>query len=526
MYRYGTRTSSFEQLMASCPLHPRSVNSKREARRLVLLYCDTKSLLALRLVSKDISTWVNREESRFFREIHITLDLGGEYLFTPASWVALQRVGKFARRVIFTLVVRNGRRKIEFKHGYNNSRSRAVRASTSNPLPEENLFDSQGRFSLVGSPVPILGGVFKHFYVNEDEPDGLFKRVFDLTPNMHSLCLRDQVIWEKAYPERLEAEWGRTLVDEALIYIRCQFEEWLLARLDRLHKLEVLSRLEEEAQIEEVARFKKQAVLGQLAYLEEFLLTQIENMSRLNLIAQYEELTRIQGVVKQKGLVQLGQLTQLAESLLTRRKELAQLKNQARLPKLLEMQVGSPLALWHFRTSPGTIRALNITLPAAILSQPYERKQIVKRGIYGFLAGFSGVIESLSIAFATFQRPGAPAVAVKDSVEIGNAGNPLTYDLDPDYGGGEKIFYPILTKLSLKNMQLTWEGGLKVFFTERAQNCIDLVLTRCTFTSHQGCREFYELFELQNAQKLINSDVPLVLTRKLRLPGEYGFGIG
>lgn len=532
MYRYYQRPvpATLEQVLAACPLHLRSINSKRSARRLILHYCDSSSLLSLRLVSRNIALWTSREEARYFNDIHVTLHLTEDSRITPASWEALERVGKLARRVIFTFVVKSGAKKIKFEKG-------PARLATLNPLPREVRFDTRGRPSIIQPLAPILGGVFRDFDVTDEEPDGLFKRVFDLTPNMQTLCIRDQVVWEDTRPEEMEEEWGRTLVDEALIYLRCQFEDSLLARAEELNRLEELNQYEQVAQIEERTRLRKQAILKKLTWLEEPLLDRLENQCQLNLVAQSEELARIKNEAQARNLVRLDELIRLEESVLAGREEIARFKEQARFPKLLEMQVGSPLALWHFRTFPGygnggdplrgarlwgTIKTLKITFPAVIPGRSPGRKRIVKKGVYDFLAEFSQRIETLAIGFTKVQR----RKSSRTSATIVNGDNPLVYDLDPEFGGGgETTFYPVLKKLGLKNMHLKWHGGLKEFFIERAPNCVDVVLVNCTFVSDNDCMGFYGLFELQNAQRLGNPGVPLVLTRKLRLPDARGFRI-
>lgn len=511
---------SFERVMWSCPVHPHGTNSKRNARRSILQHCDTESLLALRLVSRNMCEWAKREESRCFRDIRLTLRLTEESPIAPGNWDALQRIGHLGQRVIFTLVVTSRDKMLEFED------NGAARTPTLNPLPNERRWDSRGKYSLIELPVPVLGGVFSALDVGEDEPDGLFKRVLDLTPNMQSLCIRDQVLWEGAPRAEIGADWGRTLVDEALIYLRCQLEESLSARFVELDRLGQLCRHEEASRRRELAELEALAALEELSLLEECLVAEFGKLPGLDPAAQSERLACIKEEANRNKLTRLDRLFQLEESLMAQRGEVARLKAQVRLPKLLEMQVGSPLALWHFRTSAGygngggqvpgagtwaTIKTLNITLPTITPGLTRGRKRTVKKAVYTFLAEFAETVETLAIGFAIPPSGRAPATA--------ETGNPLVYDLDPEFGGGGEIaMYPALKKLGLKNMRLAWEGGLKEFLTERAPACVDLVLVGCGFASQQACKGLYGLFELQNAEKLCHAGVPLLLTRKLRLP--------
>lgn len=520
--------SSFERIMDSCPLHPLSKNSKRAARRSILYYCDLKSLLALRLVSRAVGEWTSREESRYFHDIRITLNLAEKNSITSSNWNALQRIGHLGQRVIFTLIATDEwKKKIEFSN-------RHERAPTLNPLPNEWRYNASGKFSPVEQPVPILGGVFDAFNVHNHEPHGLFKRVLDRVPNMQSLCVRDRGVWEDTSCMEVDANWGRTLVDEALIYLRCQLEESIQSRFEDLEQIEGFYQLEKVSRTRELAELETLVALNQLTRLEEWLVAQLEGLSRLKLLAKSVKLARIKEVARENKVTRFDQLFMLEESLTARYEEVAQLRKQTRFPKSLEMQVGSPLALWHFRTCLGygngggslpgtgtwnTIKALHITLPAVTPGLTPARKRIVKKGVYSFLAEFAETVETLGIGFAI--TPGRkPSTAAE-------MGNPLVYDLDPEFGGGgETTLYPALTRLVLKNMCIRWKGSLEEFFTARAPNCVDVVLMGCGFESDQECRGLYKLFELQNPQRLRNPSVPLMLTRKLRLssaiPGSVG----
>lgn len=516
MERYQTKVMrpSLMRVMGGCPLHPISRNSKRAARRSILYYCDLKSLLALRLVSKAVGEWTSREESRYFRDIRITLNLAEDCSITLADWRALQKIGHLCQRVIFTFVSKRGERGIEFSR-YSEKRP------TLNPLPDERLFSSHKNLSLVDFQAPILPGIFKEFGVNKDQPCGLFKRVLDLTPNMETLCIRDGAVWEEA----MEEDWGRTLVDEALIYLRCQLEESLLSRAEKLDRVRDFHRLEKVRRVREVSKLETIGALEQLTQLEEWVVTQFRGLSRLDLPAKSEMLARIKGIAKENKLTRLDQLFRLEESLMAQRDEVARLTKQAQLPKLLEMQVGSPLGLWHFRTclgygngggsllgtgTWGTTKTLNITLPTVTPGGTPGRRRTVKKGVYGFLAEFANTVETLGIGLATAGSKSPERV------------NPLVYDLDPEFGGGgEAAIYSALRRLVLKNMFLGWEGSLKELFTKRAPSCVDLVLVGCTFESDQACKDLYEMFELQNPQRLRNPNVPFVLARKLALrPGD------
>lgn len=513
--------ASFEQVMESCPLHPLSKNSKRAARRSILYYCDLKSLLALRLVSRAIGEWTSREESRYFHDIRITLNLAEESTLTRSSWGALERIGHLCQRVVFTLVAtEEWRNKIEFENCHES-------VPTLNPLPNEKLFDEKGIFSLVELPVPILGGIFETFNVHEHEPHGLFKRVLDLTPNMQSLCIRDHAVWENTSRAEVDADWGRTLIDEALIYLRCQLEESIRSRFEELDLLKGFYQLEKESRIRELAELETLVELKQLTRLEEWLVIEFMDLSRLEPSVKSVKLAHIKEVARENRVSRLDRLFLLEESLTAQREEVIRLKKQTRLPKTLEMQLGSPLALWHFRTCLGygngggplpgaatwsTIKALHVTLPAVTPGLTPGRKRVVKKGVYNFLTEFAQTVETLCIGFAV--TPGRkPHVAAEME-------NPLVYDLDPEFGGGgETAFYPALTRLVLKNMCIKWKGSLEEFFTTRAPNCVDVVLMGCGFESDKACRGFYKLFELQNPQRLRNPGVPLMLTRKLKLSG-------
>lgn len=520
--------ASFERVMESCPLHPLSKNSKRAARRSILYYCDLKSLLALRLVSRAIGEWTSREESRYFHDIRITLNLTEDCTITKSDWSALGRIGYICQRVVFTLVAtEEWRNKIEFKNCDES-------APTLNPLPNEKQFNDKGVPSLVEPPVPILGGVFEAFNVHEDEPHGLFKRVLDLTPNMQSLCIRDHAVWENASRAEVDSDWGRTLVDEALIYLRCQLEESIRSRFEELDLLKGFYHLEKESRIRELTELETLVELKQLSRLEEWLVVQFMGLSGLELSVKSVKLAHIKEVARENRVSRLNQLFLLEESLIAQREEVIRLKRQTQLPKSLEMQLGSPLALWHFRTCLGygngggslpgaatwsTIKALHVTLPAVTPGLTPGRKRIVKKGVYNFLAEFAETVETLCIGFAV--TPGRkPHVAAEME-------NPLVYDLDPEFGGGgETAFYPALTRLVLKNMCIKWKGRLEEFFKTRAPNCVDVVLMGCGFESDKACRGLYKLFELQNPQRLRNPGVPLMLTRKLKLSGILGSGDG
>lgn len=502
-------------VMGGCPLHPLSRNSKRAARRSILYHCDLKSLLALRLVSKAVGGWTSREESRYFHDIRITLNLAEDCSIALADWRALQKIGHLGQRVIFTFVSKKGEQGIE-------SNRYSERPATLNPLPDERLFGSSHRdLSLVEHQAPVLTGIFKEFGVGKDWSCGLFKRVLDLTPNMQSLCIRDGAVWEEA----VEEDWGRTLVDEALIYLRRQLEESLLSRAEKLDRVQDFHRLEKVRRVREVSKLETMAALEQLTQLEEWAVAQFRGLSRLDFPAKSKMLARIKGIAQENNLTRLDQLFRLEESLIAQRNEVARLTEQMQLPKLLEMQVGSPLGLWHFRTCLGygngggsllgtgtwsTIKTLNITLPTVTPGGTPGRRRTVKKGVYGFLAEFANTVETLGIGLATAGGESPERV------------NPLVYDLDPEFGGGgEKAVYLVLKRLILKNMYLGWEGSLKELFTKRAPDCVDLVLVNCTFENDQACKDLYEMFELQNPQRLRNPNVPFVLAKKLALrPGD------
>lgn len=498
---------SLMRVMRACPLHPLSRNSKRAARRSILYYCDLKSLLALRLVSKAIGEWTSGEESRYFHDIRITLNLAEDCSIALADWRALQRIGHLSQRVIFTFVSKRGERGIEFN-------GCSERPPTLNPLPDERLFGSHGDLSLAENQAPMLRGISKESGVGKGERCGLFKRVLDLTPNMQSLCIRDGAVWEEA----VEEDWGRTLVDEALIHLRRQLEGSLLSRIERLDRVRDFHRLEKVRRVREVSKLETMAALEQLTQLEEWVIAQFRGLSRLDFPAKSKMLARIKGVANENGLTRLDQLFRLEESLMAQRGEVARLTEQTQLPKLLEMQVGSPLGLWHFRTCLGyggsllgtgtwsAIRTLNITLPTVTPGGTPGRRRTVKKGVYGFLAEFAATVETLGIGLAT--------AASKSPERV----NPLVYDLDPEFGGGgEPAAFPALRRLVLKNMHLGWEGSLRELLTQRAPCCVDLVLVGCTFENDRACRDLYGLFELQNPQRLRNPNVPFVLARRIAL---------
>lgn len=635
--------TSLRKIMEADPLHEKSTNSKRAARRLILHYCDTQSLLALRLVSKDFKIWTKTEERRYFRDIRITLNLTGDF-HIPYNWETLGQPGKIAERIIFTFVVNGAGRRIEFKQRHESEGGNVERYSTLNPLPKEGHFDTCGQFSLIEPSIPILGGVFQDF------DDNLFKRILDMTPNVRSLCIRDCV---ERRPE-MDTDWGRTLVDEALIYLRCQLEDLLLDRLEDHSRLEEVARYMEVDRLKEVAQLVESPIthldemirlaaklrlnelfqlkqrvgltespfmrpkvpeitqpkrllarpkllnwlremaeitgspsarLKELALLvesppalfeenlriaemlrleeknrlEELFLTTESTSARLKLQARAERLALLEESLpgRLELLAQLEELAILAENTEDRRglrykleryeglltappEDLARfagslegrLSLRARLAKLarplelrlLEMQVSSPLALWHFRTFPGygnggnslqgvgvwaTIKTLNITLPDKTPGNTPGRRRTVKKAVYDFLAAFSKQVETLGIGFRS------------NAVGETTSENPLTYDSDPEFGGGgEKTMYPALKKLRLANMRLIWAGGMREFLTERAPNCINVELSGVRFAKKDDWHQLYQMFTLESPEKKTRA---LVLVRKLELLSMHGF---
>lgn len=499
--------ASLTQILHSCALHPLSRNSKRAARRSLLAHCDLPSLLALRLVSRCISASTRREETRYFHALRLTLDLrSASSGITPGAWAALARIGHLARRVIVTF--RSGGAQVGFS-------PENERSPTLNPLPHERRFNSARRFAPVEQQTPLLAGVFGELEVRADQPCGLFKRVLDLTPNMHSLCIRDGAVWADA--DDADAGWGRTLADEALIFLRCQLEESLLSRAEALDCLRDLHRLEKVCRVREISTLETLAARDQLSRLEQSVVVQVGGLSRLDAAARCAKLAQLRALARDNNLSRLSRLFQLEDSLLSQRAEVARLTAHTQLPKLLELQLGSPLALWHFRgslpygsSSSGgsawrSVHTLNITLPRTTPGGNPSRKRTVKKGIYSFLSEFAPTIESLGLGLAT-----TPATPERT--------NPLVYDLDPDFGAGEATAYPALRRLVLKNMFLAWDGSLRELLVARAPGCVELVLVGCTWESEDACRALYELFELQNPQRLRNRNVPFVLVRKLVLP--------
>lgn len=503
---------SLTQILHACPLHPLSSNSKRAARRSLLAHCDLPSLLALRLVSRSISASTRREETRYFHALRLTLDLrSASSGITPDAWAALARIGHLARRVIITF--RSGGARVGFS-------PENERSPTLNPLPHERRFNSARRFAPVEQQTPLLAGVFGEFEVRADQPCGLFKRVLDLTPNMHSLCIRDGAVWADVDGTDADADadagWGRTLADEALIFLRCQLEESLLSRVEALDSLCDLHRLEKVRRVREISTLETLAARDHLSRLEHSIVVQIGGLSRLDAAARCAKLTQLRALARDNNLSRLSRLFQLEDSLLSQRAEVARLTAHTQLPKLLELQLGSPLALWHFRgslpygsNSSGawrSVHTLNITLPCATPGGSPSRKRTVKKGIYSFLSEFARTVESLGLGLAS--TPSTPERTI-----------PLVYDLDRDFGAGEATAYPALRRLVLKNMYLAWNGSLRELLVARAPGCVELVLVGCTWESEDACRELYELFELQNPQRLRNRNVPFVLMRKLALSG-------
>lgn len=504
--------ASLTQILHSCPLHPLSSNSKRAARRSLLAHCDLPSLLALRLVSRCISASTRREETRYFQALRLTLDLRSPSSgITLGAWAALSRIGHLARRVIITFS--SGGAQVGFS-------PENERSPTLNPLPHERRFNSTRRFAPVEQQTPLLAGVFSELEVRADQPCGLFKRVLDLTPNMHSLCIRDGAVWADAddADSDSDAGWGRTLVDEALIFLRCQLEESLLSRAEALDCLKDLHRLEKVRRVREISNLETLAARDQLSRLEQSVLVQVGGLSRLDTAARSTKLAHLRLLANDNNLSRLSRLFQLEDSLLSQCAEVARLTAHTQLPKLLELQLGSPLALWHFRASLPygngssstnfwrSVQTLNITLPCTTPGGSPSRRRTVKKGIYNFLSEFSSTVESLGLGLAT--TPPTPERT-----------NPLVYDLDPAFGAGagEAAAYPALRRLVLKNMYLAWAGSLRELLLTRAPGCVELVLVGCTWESEDACRQLYELFELQNPQRLRNRNVPFVLMRKLVL---------
>ncbi|CUS13315.1 unnamed protein product [Tuber aestivum] len=401
--------TTLEDIMASQTpnIDSRNPISPRRIRRNILSFLNPKSLRSLRRVNRRMDSILAADRPRMFNEIRFHLDLRARTPLNRLVYIdALGRIGHHAHRLVITF---HNVGPIEFGCLHPGD---PTRKSSLNPLPAQGHFGPSGSYRLVDPDIPVMPGLFEDLNL-ESNPEGFFKKVFDRLPTLQALSIRGN--------PSTEYLWGRTLLDEALVYLRCQLEE-------------------------------SQHVLS--------------------------------------GFVVL---------------------------KTLDLQLPTPLALWHLRSFPGygdggnpllgregawsNVRNLSLTLPPAIIAGSPERELVMSKGIHGFIAGFSLTLSKLSIA--------------------GGTGNPLTYDLDPRIGGTlEPMRLRQMRELRLKNMKIDW-GDLERFLTDpmRGYSVLNLELWGVEFFRSSGWRRLYMFFELEHPERMSRPDMPLQLTRKLQLLG-------
>jgi len=393
--------------MASQPPHGDSKDprSPRRIRRKILSFLNSKSLRSFSRVNRRINSIVAAERPRMFNEIRFHLDLRGRTPLNRSAYIrALGRIGHHAHRLVITF---HNVGPIEFEPLHPGD---PTRRSSLNPLPAQGHFSTRGTYSLVDPEIPVMPGLFEDLNL-EANREGFFKKVFDRLPRLEALSIRCN--------PGVGYLWGRTLLDEALVYLRCQFEE-------------------------------SRHVMGGSLVL-----------------------------------------------------------------KTLDLQLPTPLSLWHLRTFPGygdggnpllgregawsNVRNLSLVLPPAAIAGSSERQLVMMKGIYGFISGFRLTLAKLSIT--------------------GGRGNPLTYDLDPSVGGMlESIRFCQMRELRLKDMKIDW-GYLEEFLTDprRGRSVFNLVLWGVEFVRSSGWKGLYELFELEHPERMSKPSMPLYLTRKLQL---------
>ena len=386
-------------------LDSRDPISPRRIRRKILSLLNSKSLRALSRVNRRISSIVATERPRMFNEIRFHLDLRARTPLNRSGYIsALGRMGHHARRLVITF---HNVGRIEFEPLHPGD---PTRESSLNPLPAQGHFGPRGAYRLVDAEIPVILGLFEDLNL-EANREGFFKKVFDRLPKLEALSIR-------CNPSE-EYLWGRTLLDEALVYLRCQFEE-------------------------------SQHVLSGSLVL-----------------------------------------------------------------KMLDLQLPTPLALWHLRSFPGygdggnpllgregawsNVRNLSLVLPSAAIAGSSERQLVMMKGIHSFISGFRLTLARLSIT--------------------GGTGNPLTYDLDPKIGGMlEPTRFRQMRELRLKDVKIDWPH-LEEFLTDpkRGYSVFNLVLWGVEFVRSNGWKKLYELFELEHPERMSSPKMPLHLTRKLQL---------
>ncbi|CAZ86235.1 unnamed protein product [Tuber melanosporum] len=393
----------------------RSTTPPRRIRRTIFSFLSSRSLRSLRRTNRRINSLVAAEGPRMFNEIRFHLDLRARTPLNHQVFIsALGRIGHYARLLVITF---HNVGPIEFGPLHSED---PTRKSSLNPIPAQGHFGQHGTYRLVGPDIPVMPGIFEDLNLESNE-EGFFKKVFDRLPRLQALSIRCN--------PSVEHLWGRTLLDEALVYLRCQFEE-----------------------------------------------------SR-HIMSGFLVLTT------------------------------------------LDLQLPTPLALWHLRSFPGygdggnpllgregawsNVRNLSLTLPPATIAGSSERQLIMMRGIQGFISGFSLTLARLSIT--------------------GGTGNPLTYDLGPNIGGMlQRTRFGHLRELRLKDVKIDWED-LEEFLTDprRGYSVFNLGLCGVEFTRSSGWKRLYMFFELEHPERMSRPNMPLQLTRKLQLlnkPGELRQG--
>ncbi|PWW76823.1 hypothetical protein C7212DRAFT_193140 [Tuber magnatum] len=199
--------------MASQTLHIDSRNpiSPRRIRREILSFLDPKSLRSLRRVNRRINSLVAADGPRMFNEIRFHLDLRARTPLNRSAYInALGRIGHHAHRLVITL---HNVGLVEFRTLHPGD---PTRKSSLNPLPAQGHFGPSGSYRLVDPDIPVMSGLFEDLNL-ESNREGFFKKVFDRLPRLQALSIRCN--------PGVEYLWGRTLLDEALVYLRCQLEE-------------------------------------------------------------------------------------------------------------------------------------------------------------------------------------------------------------------------------------------------------------------------------------------------------------
>ncbi|RPA94693.1 hypothetical protein L873DRAFT_1813949 [Choiromyces venosus 120613-1] len=393
--------------MASQTPHIDSRNTKspRRIRRKIISFLDSKSLRSLSRVSRRINNFVIAEKPRIFNEIRFHLDLRARTPLNRSGYIdALGRIGHYAHRLVITF---HNVGPIKFGPLHPGD---PLRQNSLNPLPAQGHFGPRGIYRLVDPDMPVIPGLFEDLNLEFNE-EGFFKKVFDRLPRLQALSIRSN-------PSQVYL-WGRTLLDEALVYLRCQFEE----------SRHVLSR---------------------------FLVL-----------------------------------------------------------KTLDLQLPTPLALWHLRSFPGygdggnpllgregawsNVRNLSLTLPPAAIAGSTERQIVMMKGIHSFIAGFNLTLAALTVT--------------------GGTGNPLTYDLAPDIGGVlEPTRFRQMRELRLKDVKIDWRD-LEEFLMDpmRGYSVFNLELWGVEFVRSSGWKRLYVFFELEHPERMTRPNAPLQLTRKLHL---------